>query len=301
MRVIRDQLYRVVPASQGATELPYAEHWPREMSHFRGDNVNNNEAHDLPSWARYASSSSSTSDAAEISLASLAAAEAAGVNHVSSVIITDLGKMSEEVSAVLECIEVLLEQQRSRRLDWLRPPSRLRRNWYLIALGVPVGAYMMYTLTKEHGWIMLLNTLFSKTADICRDHVFEPLNSIYKELFTKSGRIDVTDRKARVDAIESLKRMIRSWLEEAFPKMPVEDMAERADKMDISLIEESMEESIKHLYEWNSVVRMSLIEMQFIKKVRMIMITYCYSELEFHFRSNILLSSPNCSLLFRSF
>ena len=36
--------------------------------------------------------------------------------------------------------------------------------------------------------------------------------------------------------------------------------------MDISLIEEKMEESIKHIYEINSVVRMSLIEMQFIKK-----------------------------------
>ena len=36
--------------------------------------------------------------------------------------------------------------------------------------------------------------------------------------------------------------------------------------MDISLIEEKMEESIKHIYELNSVVRMSLIEMQFIKK-----------------------------------
>lgn len=38
--------------------------------------------------------------------------------------------------------------------------------------------------------------------------------------------------------------------------------------MDISLIEEKMEESIKHIYELNSVVRMSLIEMQFMRKVR---------------------------------
>ena len=37
-------------------------------------------------------------------------------------------------------------------------------------------------------------------------------------------------------------------------------------EMDISLIESKMEESIKHIYELNSVVRMSLIEMQFIKK-----------------------------------
>lgn len=37
--------------------------------------------------------------------------------------------------------------------------------------------------------------------------------------------------------------------------------------MDISLIEEKMEESIKHIYELNSVVRMSLIEMQVREKV----------------------------------
>ena len=42
--------------------------------------------------------------------------------------------------------------------------------------------------------------------------------------------------------------------------------------MDIGLLEEKMEESIKHIYELNSVIRMSLIEMQFIKKVT----TYSY-------------------------
>jgi hypothetical protein len=276
IRVIRDQLYRALPASQGAMELPYVEHWPRERSHFRGKSDYNDENYDLPSWAKYASSTSSN-DATELSNASVAAAEAAGGNLEPSVVIVDLRKMSDEVSAILECIEVLLEQQRNRRLDWLRPPSRLRRNWYIFAVGVPVGVYMIYKLTKEHGWLFLLNTLFSKIADIGRDHVFEPLNSIYNELFTKSGRIDVTDRKARIDAIESLKRMIRSWLEESFPKMPVDEMMERANKMDISLIEEKMEESIKHLYELNSIVRMSLIEMQFIKKVRMKIKSVCSS------------------------
>jgi hypothetical protein len=37
--------------------------------------------------------------------------------------------------------------------------------------------------------------------------------------------------------------------------------------MDISLLEARKEASIKNIYELNSVVRMSLIEMQFIKKV----------------------------------
>jgi hypothetical protein len=76
----------------------------------------------------------------------------------------------------------------------------------------------------------------------------------------------VSDRKARIDAIESLKRMIRSWLDETFSDMPESEKIERANNMDISLVEELKEESIKHIYELNSVVRCSLIEMQFIKK-----------------------------------
>jgi hypothetical protein len=43
--------------------------------------------------------------------------------------------------------------------------------------------------------------------------------------------------------------------------------------MDISLIEEKMEESIKHIYELNSVVRMSLIEMQVRENVVIDIIT----------------------------
>jgi hypothetical protein len=68
----------------------------------------------------------------------------------------------------------------------------------------------VYKLTREHGGFVLLKTCITKIVDIYRDHVSEPLTSIYTELFTKSGRMDVTDRKARVDAIESLKRMIHS-------------------------------------------------------------------------------------------
>lgn len=67
----------------------------------------------------------------------------------------------------------------------------------------------------------------------------EPLHAIYQELV--KGRVDVTDRKARMDAIESLKRMIRAWLDENYPKMHPNDRAARAEAMDISLIEQHME------------------------------------------------------------
>ena len=210
----------------------------------------------------------------------------------------DLGGMADEAAALLRGVRTRLEGRRGGPLRRLRPRTRLRRNWYLVAAGAPAVACVAYKLAGERGGFHLLRVCVAKLVDIYRDHVSEPLNSIYQELFTNSGRIDVTDRKARMDAIESLKRMIRSWLEEYFPKMALEEKMARAEvssdvpltwcsflflyflcvslstsiysflqTMDISLIEERFEESIKHIYELNSVVRMSLIEMQFIKKV----------------------------------
>jgi hypothetical protein len=91
------------------------------------------------------------------------------------------------------------------------------------------------------------------------------LSDRYDE-FTK-GTEDISDRKARDTAIVNLQKMIRSWLDETQPEMPVEERAQRAQAMDISLIEAKKEENMKTIYELNSVIRMSFIEAQFIKKV----------------------------------
>lgn len=209
MRVIRDQLYRALPNSK-FKELPFVEHWPRERRHFGFGEDNDEETkNDLPIWAQDVSSSNNNND--------------------SHVVITDLNKMAIEVTALLQSIEIHLEQQRVRRLNRLRPPSRLRRRWYFVAAGIPIGAFLLHKLTKEHGGIYIVKRLISKIGDIYRDHVSEPINSIYQELFTPSGRLDVTDRKARVDAIMSLKRMIRSWLEENKPTMSELEMIERSE------------------------------------------------------------------------
>lgn len=87
----------------------------------------------------------------------------------------------------------------------------------------------------------------------------------YVELF--KGRESISDREARMVAIFTLKKMIRSWLDETYPNMPEAERQRRAEIMDISLLEEKKEQNMKSLYEINSVIRMSFIEMQFIKKV----------------------------------
>jgi hypothetical protein len=86
--------------------------------------------------------------------------------------------------------------------------------------------------------------------------------------FTK-GTVDISDRQARDVAIKNLQKMIRSWLDETHPDMPIKQRKRMAKAMDISLIEAEKEESMKTIYNINSVIRMSFIEAQFLKKEMM--------------------------------
>jgi len=79
----------------------------------------------------------------------------------------------------------------------------------------------------------------------------------------------MSDKKARIVVISGLKEMIRSWLDENHPEMPLDERVHMAETMDISLIEKTKAESMKTIYEINQAVRLSFIEMQFIKKVRL--------------------------------
>jgi hypothetical protein len=91
----------------------------------------------------------------------------------------------------------------------------------------------------------------------------------FSELFSRKGRESISDHEARIEVIESLKKMIKSWLDDTFPLMDDLERQARAERMDMSLIEQRKEENMKTIYEINSVVRMSFIEMQFIKKEMM--------------------------------
>lgn len=94
----------------------------------------------------------------------------------------------------------------------------------------------------------------------------DSLYNSFNELFSGKDRETISDHKARLDAIESLKNMIKSFLDETFTAMEEEERRTKAENMDMSLIEQTKEKSMKTILEINSVIRMSLIEMQFIKK-----------------------------------
>jgi hypothetical protein len=63
--------------------------------------------------------------------------------------------------------------------------------------------------------------------------------------------------------------MIESWLEDYHPHMSPEERRAMAEAMDVTMVEKTKEESMKTFYEINNVIRMSFIEMQYMKKEMM--------------------------------
>ena len=181
------------------------------------------------------------------------------------VMISDLPLFAQEISALLDSMEVLMQNQRRRRLMKLKPPPRMKRQWYVASVLAPAGGYIALKLFKD-GYIKeALQWAAEQLGNFYNEHLSGPIKSIYGELV--KGKPDVTDKKARLEAITTLKNMIGSWLDETFPNMSEDKKINIADTMDISLVEQAKEECIKRsVFEINNIVRLSMIEMQFIKK-----------------------------------
>jgi hypothetical protein len=182
-------------------------------------------------------------------------------------IVSDLPLMVKEVSGLLDVMEDVMDLQRARRLDKLKPPSWLRQNWFLTALGAPCFVYAIYSLAITGGGFFLVRYAAEKILDFFKEHVIRPSFAIYQEL--SKGTEYFSDRAARDTAVKTLKKMIQSWLDEMYPDMPDSEKLKLSDAMDISLIEATKEKNMKTIYELNSVLRMSFIEAQFIKKEMM--------------------------------
>ena len=182
--------------------------------------------------------------------------------------ISNLPLMMSEVSGLLDVMEDIMDIQRARRMEKLKPPPWWRQNWFLLVLAPPTLGYLLYNnlIGKGQTW-SFVKYAAEKMMDFAREHVVLPCVALYDE-FTK-GPESISDHAARDTATETLKKMIRSWLDETYPEMQEAEKVRLSDAMDITLVEESKESSMKSVYNMNSVIRMSFIEAQFIKKEMM--------------------------------
>jgi hypothetical protein len=293
--VVRDQLYR---ASIGLVQLPCADNWRHEQGELIAGGAESTMTTQLPVWAaRQKRATGPRSSEVEIDTILEDGEEQPVDSHVEEntvleqmpveeaiaqteekalsendkqegkVVITDLYAMALEVSELLYAMENVIEMQRDRRLKKLKGLPLIRRNWYMAALGAPLATYLVYRLLKGGHAAILARFAVEKVRTFFNEHLYEPVSAILLEFFSRRDRDTIIDHKARIDAIESLKKMIASWLEETYgDEFTKEEIHSRAQSMDMSLIEERKEANMKSLYEINSVVRMSFIEMQFIKK-----------------------------------
>lgn len=60
--------------------------------------------------------------------------------------------------------------------------------------------------------------------------------------------------------------MIKNWLDDAHPDMSEQERIHKANSMDMQMIEATKEHSIQNIMEISTIYRLSLIEMQFLKK-----------------------------------
>ena len=124
--LVRRHLYR---ASNGMVELPYESNWLDEADFHQG------AMRALPVWVtrmRHKAPSIDEEDIAE-------------EDDSSFLKVTDLNLLMTEVSELLNVMEDIMMLQRQRRLERMRAPGWLRRNWFLVATFGPAALWMLYT------------------------------------------------------------------------------------------------------------------------------------------------------------
>jgi hypothetical protein len=90
--------------------------------------------------------------------------------------ISDLPLMVAEVSDLLSVMEDVINL---RRLEKLKPPRWLRRNWYMSSVAVPAVAYLCFKMrVNADGWDLVKNVA-QKITYFFREHVTEPLSAMY--------------------------------------------------------------------------------------------------------------------------
>lgn len=125
----------------------------------------------------------------------------------------------------------------------------------------------------------LTGAIFSSPLNAYSNHIvmFSCSWSSFEHIW--KGRDNFSDERNRKEVMEVLVKMIKAWLDENYPDMPESERQAMATAMDVSLIERKKEESMKTFYEINNVIRMSFIEMEYMKKVRDSGTVRCRSQL----------------------
>jgi hypothetical protein len=171
LALVRSQLFR---AANGMITLPYQSNWVEDVStHSEGELIAEPDEEvisKLPLWAsitvRQRIDTADTESSASMSFEK---------DERAQITISDLPLMVKEVSELLDVTEDIMDIQRRRRLEKLRPPGWLRRNWYVVGTVVPSASYFVYQMACKGYAQDMVKFASQKISDFFRERLRDPL------------------------------------------------------------------------------------------------------------------------------
>ena len=169
--LIRSQLNR---AGNGKIKLPFADNWAGyDKSLCIGDErwissalLDEGETRTLPRWADFRTPTAEDGGGQSIDAPKM------------KVVISNLPLLAAEVSELLNSMEEIMEVQRERRLNKLKPPQWARRNWYITTMTVPAVGYFLMKVFRDGYGRMLAKFFVEQVGSFVKEHVTDPLASM---------------------------------------------------------------------------------------------------------------------------
>lgn len=154
-----------------------------------------------------------------------------------------------------------------------RPPSPLRQRWlHVTTLAICLAAGGVWISTHQATFHAGLVALRAAMHDFLRDHMLEPLHAIFEEVVLNQ-KPGIQDALALLDTKESLRRMLSDFVHDTSPTLDAKERQRIVTDMDMSVVslqyEKQLASAVKNLMT-GDIVRMLLIQVQFIKKELMV-------------------------------
>ncbi|UIZ24963.1 hypothetical protein KXD40_006790 [Peronospora effusa] len=154
-----------------------------------------------------------------------------------------------------------------------RPPSKIRQRWLQVTsvvICLAAGGFWVVNNQKEfQAGIVAMRAMLQ---DFLHEHMIEPLQAIFEEVVLNQ-KPEIQDAMALLDTKQSLRRMLADFVKDTNPNISQTDMSRIMDEMDMSVVslqyEKQLAGAVRNLIT-GDIVRMLLIQVQFIKKELMV-------------------------------
>lgn len=154
-----------------------------------------------------------------------------------------------------------------------RPPSKIRQRWLQVAtMAICLTAGGFWVVNNQKEFQAGIAAMRAALQDFLNEHMIEPLQAIFGEVVLNQ-KPEIQDAMALLDTKESLRRMLSDFVKDTNPKVSPVEMKRIMDEMDMSVVslqyEKQLGAAVKNLMT-GDIIRMLLIQVQFIKKELMV-------------------------------